>query len=70
MFFPMAFGAMMLDDKVCPHCEEPFEEGFLVHRACLLEKHGGVLPEGFEELIEEFELEPKGFCPKSEKNET
>lgn len=43
----------------CPMCGETFEGGALIHRACLLKEHDGKLPEGFEELIEAFELESK-----------
>lgn len=43
----------------CPMCNKAFEGDELIHRACLLERHGGTLPEGFDELIEAFELESK-----------
>lgn len=42
----------------CPLCEQPYEDGYLIHRKCLLEKHGGTLPEHFDELIRAFKLEP------------
>lgn len=51
------FSLFPVEISICPICEEEFDEGQLVHRECLKEKHGGELPEGFEELISAFELD-------------
>lgn len=52
-------GLMMPDYPTeCPWCEVEFEGDDRIHSECLRQRHGGELPEGFAELIKEFDLEP------------
>jgi hypothetical protein len=54
----------------CPMCEQPYVGDERIHRKCLLEKHGGTLPEGFDELIEAFELETTPVAERADANST
>jgi hypothetical protein len=50
----------------CPTCGHPAEIG-KIHRKCLLKRHGGTLPDGFDELITAFKLDEDGeFDPDTE----
>lgn len=43
---------------ICEYCDGPLRADQWLHTACLEQKHGGELPEGFQELIDSFELDP------------
>lgn len=61
----LILGSMHGLPKECPLCGEEYEVGKLIHVECIKKKHGGVLPEGFQELIDTFELDGKKELPKS-----
>lgn len=43
----------------CRHCGGQLNDKQWVHTECLKTRHGGELPEGHQELIDAFELDPE-----------
>jgi hypothetical protein len=57
MMNAMMLAGLQVNNAECPICEEPFENGALIHRECLEKKFGNPLPDEINDLIAAFDLE-------------